>query len=99
MTKEDIIKAVWNGLPNLTIKEAQKVYETTMNLIRDTLAEGETIEIRNFGKFMVKEKNSRIGRNPRTGEDAVITERRVVSFRPSKNFRNQVLETQNNSEE
>jgi len=91
MTKEDIIKAVWNELPDLTVKEAQKTYETTMNLIKETLAKGETVEIRNFGKFTVKAKTSRVGRNPRTGEDAIITERRVVTFKPSKNFKKQVL--------
>jgi len=92
MTKEDIIKAVWNELPDLTVKEAQKVYEATMNLIRDTLAKGETVEVRNFGKFTVKAKNPRVGRNPRTGEDAIITERRVVTFKPSKNFKKQILD-------
>jgi|YelNatPaOPRAMG01_1025707.scaffolds.fasta_scaffold85442_2 nucleoid DNA-binding protein len=95
MTKEDIIKAVWNELPDLTVKEAQKVYEATMSLIRDTLAQGDTIEIRNFGKFTVKEKTPRVGRNPRTGEEAVIKERRIVTFKPSKNFRNQVLDAHN----
>lgn len=91
MTKEDMIKEIWNQFPDLTVNEAKKVFDTTMNLIRDTLAKGETVEIRNFGKFKVKEKNPRIGRNPRTGEEAVVKERRVVAFRPSKHFRNQVL--------
>jgi nucleoid DNA-binding protein len=91
MTKEDIIKAIWNEFPDLTVNEAKKIYEMTMNLIKETLAKGEAVEVRNFGKFTVKEKNPRIGRNPRTGEEAVVKERRVVAFRPSKHFRNHVL--------
>jgi nucleoid DNA-binding protein len=99
MTKEEIVKAIWHQFPDITIAEARKIYETTMNLIRDTLAQGETVEIRNFGKFNVKEKTPRIGRNPRTGEEAVIKERKVVVFKASKNFRGQVLNGHKPSED
>ena len=95
MTKEEIIKAVWNQLPDLTVHEARKIYETTMTLIRDSLARGEKVEIRNFGRFNIKEKTTRIGRNPRTGEKAEIKERRVVTFKPSKILRNHVSNGQN----
>lgn len=95
MTKEEIIKAVWNQLPDLTLNEAKKVYEMTMKLVVDTLAQGETVEIRNFGKFSVREKNLRIGRNPRTGQEAEIRNRRVVTFKPSKNFKGQILNGKN----
>jgi len=88
MTKEDIIKAIWNEFPDITINETRKIYEATMNLLKETLAKGDPIEIRGFGKFTVKEKNPRIGRNPRTGEDAVIEKRKVVVFKASKNFKN-----------
>lgn len=88
MTKEDIIKAIWNQFPDITIAETRRIYEVTMNLIRDTLAKGETVEVRNFGKFTVKEKTPRIGRNPRNGEEAVIKERKVVVFKASKNLKN-----------
>lgn len=91
MTKEDIIKAIWNQFPDITIFETRRIYEVTMNLIRDTLAKGETVEVRNFGKFKVKEKNTRIGRNPRNGQEAIIKERKVVVFKASKNFKGQVL--------
>jgi nucleoid DNA-binding protein len=93
MTKEDIIKAIWNEFPDITIDETRKIYEAIMNLIKETLARGEKIEIRDFGKFTVKEKNPRIGRNPRTGEGAVIKERKVIVFKPSKNLKGQVLHT------
>jgi nucleoid DNA-binding protein len=51
-----------------------------------------SLEIRGFGKFNVKEKNPRIGRNPRNGQEAEIKERRVVTFKPSRIFRKQVEE-------
>lgn len=87
MTKEEIIKAIWNELPNLTVNEARRIYETTVNLIKDRLAKGDNVELRGFGNFVIRDKNPRVGRNPRTGEEAEITGRRVVTFRPSKIFR------------
>jgi len=90
MTKEEIIKAIWNELPNLTVNEARKIYETTINLILDRLSKGEDVELRGFGSFKIREKNERIGRNPRTGVEAVIKPRRVVTFHSSKIFRDQV---------
>jgi len=98
MTKEEIIKAVWEQSPDLTLQKAKQAYENTMNLIREELARGESIEIRGFGKFIVREKNQRIGRNPRNGQEAVIKERRVVTFRPSRIFREQILNGDNGSE-
>ncbi|MEW5801899.1 MAG: integration host factor subunit alpha [bacterium] len=90
MTKEEIIRAIWDQFPNITVNEARRIYETTINLLKETLVKGESIEIRGFGKFTVREKNKRMGRNPRTGEEAVIVERKVVTFKPSKIFRNMV---------
>jgi integration host factor subunit beta len=90
MTKEEIIKTIWNELPNLTVQEARKLYETSINLIRDTLARGEHVELRGFGSFQVREKNERMGRNPRTGQQAVIEKRRVVVFKPSKDLKERV---------
>ena len=87
MTKEENIKAIWNQFPDLTLQQSRQIYEQTINLMKDTLAKGETVEIRGFGKFNVKEKNPRIGRNPRTKEEAEIKQRRVVTFKPSRNFR------------
>jgi integration host factor subunit alpha len=87
MTKEDIIKNVWTEL-NISNKQARDVVETVFNTLKDILAKGDQVEIRGFGKFVIREKNTRVGRNPRTGEDAQITARKVVTFKPSKNFRN-----------
>jgi len=89
MTKEDIIKNVWAEL-NISNKQARDAVEAVFNTLKNVLAKGDQVEIRGFGKFIIREKNTRIGRNPRTGEEAEITARRVVTFKPSKIFRNTV---------
>jgi len=87
MTKEEIIKAIWNELPNLTVNEARRIYETTINIIKNRLSNGKNVELRGFGNFIIRRKNPRMGRNPRTGKEAEITKRQVVTFKPSKIFR------------
>ena len=86
MTKEDLIKNVWKEL-DITNKEAREIVESVFETMKNVLAKGEQIEVRGFGKFSIREKNKRIGRNPRTGEEAEISARRVVTFKPSKIFR------------
>lgn len=87
MTKEDIIKNVWTEL-NISNKQAKDIVEIVFNTLKDVLAKGDQVEIRGFGKFVIREKNTRIGRNPRTGEEAQISARKIVTFKPSKIFRN-----------
>ena len=91
MTKEEIIKAIWNELPNLTVNEAKKIYDTTIDIIKDRLSKGEDVDLRGFGSFKIKEKNRRMGRNPKTGVEAVVKERRVVMFKASKIFKDNVM--------
>ena len=79
MTKDEIIKAIWNKSPNLTLNESRKIYETTVSMIKDRLSKGEKVELRGFGTFKILEKKERTGRNPKTGKEAVVTPRRVVS--------------------
>ncbi len=90
MTKDDIIRAISTKSPDLTLNKAREIYETTIKVIKDRLSKGEKIELRGFGTFMVREKKQRTGRNPRTLKEAVIKERRVVTFSPSKKFKNKV---------
>jgi nucleoid DNA-binding protein len=90
MTKEEISRAIWNELPNHTLKKARQAYDTTFNLIRDRLAKGEDIELRGLGNFKIREKNERMGRNPKTGVKAVIKPRKVVTFKPSKILKDRV---------
>ncbi len=68
-------------------KEAADFLETVLNVIKGVLKKGETVKIAGFGNFVVRQKNERKGRNPKTGEGIAIAPRRVVTFRPSKVFK------------
>ena len=89
MTKMEIAQEIINqtGAPK---KVVDKAIEEILSLAKDSLAEGKTVTIKKFGKFDVREKRARMGRNPRTGEPAEITARRVVRFKSGKFIRNVV---------
>ena len=71
------------------MKSAQLV-ESFLEIIKKSLENGEDILISGFGKFSVKEKNERKGRNPQTGEDLILKSRRVVTFRCSESLRDKI---------
>jgi integration host factor subunit alpha len=82
LTKDDLAKAIAesNGYPR---DRSQELVEALLELIKSKLASGEDILISGFGKFCVKEKHERKGRNPATGEDLMLRQRRVVTFKCS----------------
>jgi integration host factor subunit alpha len=82
LTKEAIIRSVFGRL-ELSKAASAKAVETTFEIIKRTLEGGEDVMISGFGKFCVKDKAKRRGRNPETGEDLMLAERRVVSFKCS----------------
>lgn len=67
------------GIKQIYVKE---VIQKTLDFIIDCLAKGETIELRNFGIFKVKSRKGRMGRNPRTGDQVPIPDKKVASFKP-----------------
>jgi nucleoid DNA-binding protein len=81
VTKKDIVSKVSNET-NLTQVDVKNVVQKTFDSITESLERGETVELRNFGVFKVKERRGRIGRNPRTGEEVKVPEKRVVIFKP-----------------
>jgi integration host factor subunit alpha len=89
LTKSQVINAIaeQNGF---TRKKSIETVETILELIKSTLASGDDVLISGFGKFCVKNKQERNGRNPATGEDMVLAPRRVVTFRCSGKLRNRV---------
>jgi integration host factor subunit alpha len=91
MTKADIISEVFDkvGLPK---QDAEELVEMILDMIKHTLKEGETVKLSGFGNFVVRKKNSRKGRNPKTGQEIEITPRKVVSFRPSMIFKDHVID-------
>ena len=64
------------------------IVETVFDTIKTTLERGEKIKIPGFGNFVVRDKNSRTGRNPQTGQEITITARRVLTFKPSQVLKN-----------
>ena len=86
MTKRELVIRVANKL-GMTQSEVGKVNEHAFESISEALAEGKRWELRDFGVFEVKTRASRIGRNPRTGDQVPVPERRVVTFRPGKKMK------------
>jgi integration host factor subunit alpha len=89
-TKEDIVQSVTKA--GFTRSRAVDLVETMVDIIKDTLASGEELLISGFGKFYVRSKAARMGRNPKTGEEAVVSERRVVRFKCSPVLRDKINE-------
>jgi len=89
LTKFQITKAIaeQNGY---TRKKSTETVETLLEIIKSTLASGEDVLISGFGKFCVKDKRKRRGRNPETGEDMMLAPRRVVTFKCSGKLRDRV---------
>jgi integration host factor subunit alpha len=83
MTKADIVERVSSAC-GFSKKEASELVEGCFALIKECLENGEDLKISGFGKFEVKQKSTRRGRNPQTGEAIEISARRILSFKPSQ---------------
>lgn len=83
LTKADLVQEVYNNHKGMTKAQATETVEVLLKIIKSCLADGEDLLISGFGKFNVKEKNSRRGRNPQTGSELILESRRVVTFKPS----------------
>lgn len=90
-TKNDLIEHVYLTT-GFSKKESSGIVEEVFETIKSSLATGENVKISGFGNFTVKHKDSRIGRNPQTGEAIEISARNIVSFKPSMSLRDQVNE-------
>ena len=86
MTKRELVIRVANKL-GMTQSDVSRIIEGTFDTISQSLASGQRWELRDFGVFEVKTRASRIGRNPRTGDQVPVPERRVVTFRPGKRMK------------
>ena len=82
LTKADIVHSIYIHC-GCTKKESIELMESVLDLMKKTLESGEDVLISGFGKFCVKDKSERRGRNPTTGEDLGLGARRVVTFRSS----------------
>jgi len=89
LTKEKIIDDIYNNI-GLSKTRSRTVVESLFRIIKETLESGENLLISGFGKFVVKGKSERRGRNPQTTEDLRLRARRVVVFKTSGVLRNKI---------
>ena len=82
LTKDNLIHTV-SEIAGLRKCQSRQAVESTLELIKSALASGENILISGFGKFEVRDKGSRRGKNPQTGEALTLDARRIVTFKPS----------------
>lgn len=87
MTKADIIESVYDKV-GFSKKESSELVEVVFETMKRTLERGEKVKISGFGKFEVRYKRPRRGRNPQTNDEIVIEERNVLSFKPSQVLKN-----------
>ena len=92
LTKIQIVELIHNhlGLPK---NKSTDIVETLLEIIKKTLTSGEDVLVSNFGRFCVKEKAERKGRNPATGDDLMLEPRKVVTFKCSGNLRDRINHT------
>ena len=98
MTKRELVIRVASKL-GMTQSDVARIVEGAFDTISHSLAEGYRWELRDFGVFEIKVRASRIGRNPRTGDQVPVPERRVVTFRPGKKMKELVSDGVASSED
>ena len=81
LTKKDLVLAVARDT-GITQVDVKRVVQRTLDRLIESLKEGKTIELRNFGVFKVRQRASRRGRNPKTGQEVPVPPKRVVVFKP-----------------
>lgn len=89
LTKQDIVEQIQThlGFPK---SQSSDITEILLEIIKSELATGDNVLVSGFGKFCVKVKNKRNGRNPATGEDLILPARRVVTFKCSSKLREKI---------
>ena len=89
LTKIDIIESAYKHL-DIPKKDCVRIVESLFDIIKDELDKGNAVKISGFGKWTVKSKKERKGRNPQTGKEMTIDARKVVTFKPSNVLRDAV---------
>jgi len=89
MTKLEIVTNLYEKL-GFSRRECANIVDSFFESIKKTLAQGENVKISGFGNFIVKQKKARRGRNPQTGEEIEISERKVLNFRLSQVLKDEI---------
>ena len=89
LTKVQIVESIQNqtGFPK---NKSSEIVETLLEIIKSTLTSGDDVMISGFGKFSIKQKRERRGRNPATGDDMMLTPRKIVTFKSSGKLRDRI---------
>jgi integration host factor subunit alpha len=89
MTKADIVEVVHNRT-GFSKKESSEAVESILDILKEILEEGEKIKLSGFGNFVIRNKEVRKGRNPKTGEEMEISARSVLTFKPSQKLKDHI---------
>ncbi len=92
LSRADLSDAVYREV-GLSRNESADLVESVLNEISDALVRGEMVKLSSFGNFTIRQKGERVGRNPKTGEEAPISPRRVLVFRASHILKNRINES------
>ena len=89
MTKADLIEEVYEVV-GFSKKDSAELVDLVFNTMKETLEDNEKLKVSGFGNFVVREKKSRVGRNPQTGQEIEISARKVLTFKPSQVLKNSI---------
>ena len=87
MTKSELIKRLAEANPHLYLRDIERIVSTVFDEVTEALARGDRVELRGFGAFSVRQRASRTGRNPRTGEEVRVPDKAVPYFKTGKELR------------
>ena len=90
LTKAELVQQIYKLHPTLSKTQAAESIEAFLRISKNTLINGSDLLLSGFGKFNVKDKNSRRGRNPQTGDELTLDARRVITFKPSGILRDKI---------
>lgn len=89
LTRADLTEAIYEEV-GLSRNESADLVESVLEEVASCLVAGENVKVSSFGSFLVRQKNGRMGRNPKTGEEVPIAPRRVLVFRPSQVMKDRI---------
>lgn len=91
MTKSEMVERMASENTNLTKKQVEFIVNGVFEMIKNSLTEGDKVEIRGFGSFKVRQKNSKTGRNPKSGDKVEVPAKKVPYFKPGKEIKETLL--------
>jgi integration host factor subunit beta len=87
MIKSELVQKMHDRNPHLYHRDVENIVNTVLMTVTDALKNGDRVELRGFGAFSAKERRARTGRNPRTGEQVAVDEKRAPAFKTGKELR------------